>query len=126
MIKFIYGILPYTLNYTNSGLQGWEAGRVDFLSIKIKPQYKDDQSLLAHELEHVKQVYKTCFMHSILYALSRHYRLRAECAAYIAGQIIHGTKSVDQVVDDLFNNYNLKFSKSYIKSTLRDKLAQLV
>jgi hypothetical protein len=115
----IYKILPYWLNYTDDGLADWEAGKVNFLSIKIKPEYKSDFSLLAHELEHVKQTYKTCFLHGLLYACSSKYRLYAECQAFIAGQIKSKTMTLEYVADSLFQYYNLGFTKEYILNYLR-------
>lgn len=115
----IYKILPYWLNYTNDGLNELQAGKTVFLSVTIKPKYQSDFSLLAHELEHVKLTYKTLFLDSILYGISRKYRLWAECKAYIAGQLSHGTMTIEYVADCLFNNYDLNYSKEYILNYLR-------
>jgi len=50
--------------------------------IRIHPQYKDDKGLHEHEAEHVRQWWKTLGLHSLLYLLSKQYRLWAEVAAY--------------------------------------------
>lgn len=119
MVKFICKILPYWLTYTSDGLSDWEGGRTTFLSIRIKPAYKIDVSLLAHELEHIKQQYKTCFLHGLLYSISNRYKLYAESQAFIVGQIKHNTLTVEQVAAALYDNYSLGFSYDYILEYLK-------
>lgn len=114
----VYKILPYWLEYTNEGLSVWEGGRTSLLSIKIKPQYKSDFSLLMHEIEHIKQTYKTCFLHGLLYATNKRYKLYAECQAFIAGQLKYKTMTVEQVATALYNSYNLGFTYDYILNYL--------
>lgn len=118
MVKF-WGVLPYWLKYTTDGLKPTEGGHVSGLTIKINPLFKDDTSLFYHELEHIKQTYKTLFLHSILYSISKKYKLRSQCQAFANGQLKYNTMTFDYVVDRLFNDYNLGFSRDYIASTLR-------
>jgi len=115
-MQFIYKILPYWVTYTDDGLDAWEGGRTIRLTIKIKPQYRDDRSLLLHEVEHIKQTYKTCFLHSFLYGISNKYKLYTECQAYVAAQITLGTMTIEQVVDSLYSNYNLGMTRENISN----------
>jgi hypothetical protein len=117
-MQFVYKILPYWVTYTEEGLATWMGGRTSFLSIKINPHYRDDTSLLLHEVEHIKQTYRTCFLHDILYGISNKYKLYSECQAYIAAQITLGTMTIEQVVDSLYSNYNLGMTKEYISEYL--------
>lgn len=121
MKKHIYKILPYWVNYTSKGLADWEGGRVNFLSIHIKPEYKSDISLLMHEVEHVKQTYKTCFLHAALYAISKRYKLHAECEAFVAGQLKYQTMTIEQVASDLHKKYDLGYDYEYILNYLKRK-----
>lgn len=50
--------------------------------ILIRPEYRADEGLYRHELEHVRQWFATLGVHSVLYLVSRRYRLWAEVAAY--------------------------------------------
>jgi hypothetical protein len=47
----------------------------------IRPQYRDDQGLLAHELIHVRQWYRNPLF-GIFYRFSKAFRLRVEVEAY--------------------------------------------
>jgi len=44
----------YSLKYTDS-MPGWKAGYSRAWFIGIRPAYKDDKGLEAHEVEHVRQ-----------------------------------------------------------------------
>lgn len=48
----------------------------------IRPAYRGDSGLLAHERVHVKQWWRTLGLHSFAYPWSRGYRLEAEVEAY--------------------------------------------
>lgn len=50
--------------------------------ILIRPKYRDDKGLLAHELVHRRQWFTSVGMSTLLYAMSRGYRLWAEVEAY--------------------------------------------
>lgn len=71
----------YSLKYTDK-MPEWKAGYSKAWFIRIRPAYKDDLGLLAHEEEHVRQWWVTLGISSILYLLSRRYRLWAEVKAY--------------------------------------------
>ena len=50
--------------------------------IRIRPAYKGDEGLKQHEICHVHQWWRTLGLHSLLYLVSKRYRLRAEVEAY--------------------------------------------
>lgn len=50
--------------------------------IRILKKYKDDDGIYYHELEHVRQWVITFGLHSILYLISKQYRLFSEVEAY--------------------------------------------
>ena len=60
----------------------WQAGCAWAWIVKIRPKYRDDAGLLAHELVHVRQWWRLLILHPILYAWSKRYRLRCEVEAY--------------------------------------------
>lgn len=67
--------------YTDKIAEGF-AGCANGPIIRIRPKYRADKGLLAHEIVHVKQFYRTFGMHGILYLLSEKYRFNAEVEAY--------------------------------------------
>lgn len=73
--------LGYLLVYTDwikTGFAGCSNGPI----IRIRPKYKDDLGLEMHERQHIKQWWITLGLHSLLYFLSKKYRLWAEVSAY--------------------------------------------
>ena len=77
MNLYFPGILIYTERLPDDS-RGCANGPI----IRIHPHYKDDKGLHEHEAEHVRQWWKTLGLHSLLYLLSKQYRLWAEVAAY--------------------------------------------
>lgn len=68
----------YTDNLIPADSAGCTRGPVIF----IRPKYRNDIGLLRHEECHVRQWLRTLGLHSILYLLSKKYRLKAEVEAY--------------------------------------------
>lgn len=68
--------------YINFGVPSGSAGCARGPLIFIRPEYKDDAGLLAHERIHVWQWLRTLGLHSFLYMLSDRYKLAAEVEAY--------------------------------------------
>lgn len=58
------------------------AGQAHGPVVFIKPKYRDDDGLRAHELTHVWQWWLTLGLHPLLYAFCKPYRLWAEVMAY--------------------------------------------
>ena len=72
---------PALILYTDNlpeGVGGCANGPV----IRIRPKYREDEGIHAHELTHVWQWWLTLGLHSLLYLLVRRYRLWAEVQAY--------------------------------------------
>ncbi len=74
--------MSFLVFYTDAGMKPWMAACTRGPVILIRPAYRDDAGLLAHEKVHRRQWLRTLGMHSILYLLSRSYRLSAELEAY--------------------------------------------
>lgn len=68
----------YTDRFIPANSAGCARGPVIF----IRPKYRDDIGLLRHEECHVRQWWHTLGLHSILYLVSKAYRLKAEVEAY--------------------------------------------
>ena len=71
----------YLLFYTDN-LPENSNGCANAFIIRIRPSCKGDEGLLAHERVHVSQWWRTLGLHSLLYLVSKRYRLRAEVEAY--------------------------------------------
>lgn len=82
-IQFVYCILPTPVFFVDS-LGEWKAGEVRGPVVRIRKDCAEDAGLLAHELTHVKQWWRTAGLHSVLYLLSKSYRLKSEVEAYKA------------------------------------------
>lgn len=78
---FVYGVCPAFVFYTEKIKEGF-GGVAKWCRVKIRPKYRDDRGLLEHELTHVKQWYRTLFLHPVLYKFCAKYRLRSEVEAY--------------------------------------------
>ena len=83
----------YSLKYTDS-MPDNQGGYARAWFIRIRPRYKDDKGLLAHEMEHVKQFWCTCGFHGLFYLLSKKYKLNTEVEAY-KEQLKHEPASLD-------------------------------
>jgi hypothetical protein len=57
---------------------GWAPGPF----VIIRPEYKEDAGLLAHELVHVEQFWRRPYTHIPMYLASKAYRLACEVEAY--------------------------------------------
>ena len=69
--------------YTDFGVPDGSAGCARGPAILIRPTYRDDAGLHAHEMEHVWQGMATLFIgHALLYLFFKPYRLWAEVKAY--------------------------------------------
>lgn len=74
--------MKYPLVFYVESLQGTRAGEARGPVIRILEAYRDDAGILAHEMVHVKQWFRTLGLHSFLYILSDDYKLSAEVEAY--------------------------------------------
>lgn len=68
----------YTDKFIPDGSRGCAKGPFIF----IRPQCKEDEGLLAHEKEHVRQFWANPILHGLQYKFQWKYRLRCEIAAY--------------------------------------------
>lgn len=120
IIKFVYGIFPVFITYTDDGIKegagafcknyGW------YVFIKIRPKYISDPGILKHELEHAKQTWRWFFLfnlvHPILYRFSDTYRLKCEIKAYKKQlwnepAIYHMESFIDKYSGYICDRYNI-------------------
>ena len=83
MITFVYKILPVYIRYVDYQVKALNLanpwGAANGFVIRIEKEYKDNDSLLEHELNHVRQWYRHgMIIHSLLYRYSMKYRAWAE------------------------------------------------
>lgn len=94
--------------YTNWFIPAW-AARGPF--IFIRPAYKDDAGLLAHEKVHVKQWLRTLGLHGLLYLMSDKYKLAAEVEAYKAQATSYPDDRRPQLAAHLAAHYDLDITQ---------------
>ena len=86
--------------------------------IFIRPKYRDDQGLIAHEKEHVRQWLTTLGLHSFLYLLSDQYKLWAEVEAYKIQATYYADDRRPMFARFIANDYNLDVSESEVLGLL--------
>lgn len=119
-VVFVYKVFPALITYKSPGPP--HHGQAFLFYILIAPSYKDDIGLLAHELTHVKQFYRTFCLHGILYALSTAYRLYAELEAY-AEQMKYSPDNIDQFAEFISTRYGFDISVPEAHAKLRQRCA---
>jgi hypothetical protein len=60
-------MIPAIIRYTDD-MPAWMGGYAKWFYIAIRPKYKDDKGIHAHELEHVKQWWITTILAALLIA----------------------------------------------------------
>ena len=89
-IKFVYGILPAFVfvsdRLVKDGASAQARGPLIFMKpgLAMSLAFANGRAVLAHELVHVRQWYRTFFTHPFRYKLSQVYRANAEIEAYRA------------------------------------------
>lgn len=123
-LKFVYGILPAIVWYTNSISDARFGGMANGPLIRIRSKYVIDHGLLEHELTHVKQWWRTLGLHGIFYKLSSKYRFASEIEAYRSqlqttfGSSRPSQTAIDQVVKAIQTKYDLDVSAEEISNLL--------
>lgn len=113
----------YSLKYTDD-MPDNQAGYARAWFIRIRPKYKDDKGLFAHELKHVEQFWKRgVFFHSLRYMVSKTYRLKCEVEAYkeqlkFTPASLDPERYRDMYAGFICDNYNLDISKGDVLKIL--------
>lgn len=81
-LALVYKICPVLIRYVDTGTRGYAGVCCFGVYIKIKKSYKDDAGLLAHELTHTRQFYRTLGVSLPLYQFVAKFRYKYEVEAY--------------------------------------------
>lgn len=81
-LVILYGFIPVPIFYSNRKVNEWAVGTTNFFYITIKPRYRNDLSVLIHEVTHIKQIYRSVWTHFLLYNFHDNYRYKVELEAY--------------------------------------------
>jgi hypothetical protein len=87
-IVLLYKVLPIIVVYSMKNIPEKAVACTKFFTIRIKPRFRNDLSVITHEVTHVKQIIKTGAFHYLFYNFCNKYRYRSELEAY-AHQCIH-------------------------------------
>jgi len=79
-----------------------------FFVILIRPKFRNDVGLLAHERVHTRQVLRSFGLHIIMYHLSKNWRLKSVIEAYKVS-VKYGMK-IDRAALLIASNYDLEIS----------------
>lgn len=93
--------------YTDLFIPKRFAGYTVGFIILIRPAYKDDVGLLAHESTHVKQFWRSFGLFGFLYGVSKKYRLKYEAEAYRVQLTYCSEDKINLFAKFLVDNYNL-------------------
>ena len=87
-IRFVFGFLPAFIFYTNFSIPKKKFMAITrYMFVFIRPRFRNNRCIVEHELQHVRQVYRTFFLWPFIYFLSKKKRLEYEAEAY-AKQVI--------------------------------------
>ena len=127
-IKLIWKFIPVVVFITNwlipSKFAGYHIGTVSF----VRPEYKDDEGLIQHELTHVKQNIRTLGVSGIRQYFDKNHKLDRECEAY-ATQLMYVPNDQKEVmrrrfVNFMYTKYDLGMSKNYIRRRFETHLGE--
>lgn len=114
-LLFAFGFIPVPVFYVS---RLFADGFSPLVCIFIKNVCRGDEGLHQHELEHIRQAYKTLLLpHALLYLLWGPYRQWAEVEAYKVS-IAYGM-SVDLAARYLSTNYRLGVSLAEARELLK-------
>jgi hypothetical protein len=105
----------YTNRFIPKNFAGYTRGPFIF----IRPEYRNDAGLLAHERVHVRQWLRTLMLHPLLYALSDKYKLASEVEAYREQSKYDSDDCTLRYAGYLANNYSLSISVADAHAKLR-------
>lgn len=118
-IKFVYGILPAIIVYTNNIADTRFGAIANGPLIRMRPKYITDHGLHEHELTHVKQWWRTLGLHGLLYAMSARYRLNSEIEAYREQLKFGSASDVVWMTTAIQTKYDLNVSREKISELLQ-------
>jgi hypothetical protein len=81
-VHHVYNVCPSFVFYTNNIINKKSTGVTKGIFVIIKPNYKNDNIILTHELTHVKQTYRYCFFSWLICLFSDEYIAKMEAEAY--------------------------------------------
>ena len=88
--------------------------------IQISKSCRNDAALLAHELVHVRQLWRTAWLHVPLYCLLPTYRIHAEVEAFREQLRVNGGQGRHILANCLAENYKLYVPFAVALSLLSD------
>lgn len=128
-ISTVFGIFPVIIWYTEKFRKNNTKASTRMFFVLISPIFKFDNSIIVHELTHVRQWYATLGFHSLLYWLSKKYRYWSEFNAYLnmfKNSEIDRDRSryIELFSYQLANNYNIDVPIGTIRGQFRSKLGE--
>ena len=109
----------YPLIFTEKFIPSWAAGCANGPLVFIRPKYKDDKGLIAHEVTHVKQWFCTLGFHSLFYLFLDLYKLWAEVQAYKKQATYYQDDRLPLFAGFISQNYGLSITPEAALELLR-------
>lgn len=110
--------------YTDRFIPARFAGMAVAIFIFIRPKYKNDYGLLAHERVHVKQFLRSPFLHGLKYQFNKEYRYQCEIEAYARQINVNRTDElVKKYAEFIATRYNLDISIAKAEEDLRNAIS---
>jgi hypothetical protein len=118
-IRLIWKFIPVPIFITNWLIPSKFAGYHIVDIVLIRPEYKDDEGLIQHELTHVKQNIRTFMWSGIRQYWDKNHKLDRECEAYAVQLQYVPIPQRDvmrkRFVNFIYTKYNLGMSKNFIR-----------
>ena len=114
-----YGIIPVFFIYTDKFIQLGAATYFigPLCIVLVKPKYRNDKGLHNHEMVHVRQYWKSFWLHTFRYNDSEKYRLQCECEAYaVQYKSYPDEKHFNLFVEYMMEKYSLGFDHHTIEN----------
>jgi hypothetical protein len=111
--------MTYPLTFYVDSLPDGFAGMANGPVIRILKSHKDDVGLYQHELEHVKQWFRTLGIHPILYFFSDTYKLWSEVRAYKKQAACYPDDRKPRFARFIATKYNLSITEADALEKLR-------
>ena len=128
-IRLIWKFIPIPVFITNWMPERFAGYHIVDI-VLIRPDYKDDEGLIQHELTHVKQNLRTFMWSGIKQYWNKNHKLNRECEAYAVQLTYVPDEDYDvmktRFVNYMYTKYNLGMSKNYIRRRFEQYIIQEV
>lgn len=116
-MRWIYHVIPVPVATTSRLISDRFSALSLGVAIFIRPAQRDNEALIAHELTHCRQFYRSLGVNALRYWLSKDYRYRAELEAWRV-HIRINPDARDRAIEMLSCAYGVDVSREQVERDL--------